>query len=273
MQDPVEDLSQEAYDEAVATTERFAALGVPTINPVDRLVNASKSEGARRIRSAGLKTPETLPIEDPSAFRRDLLGLEPPLIVREDRGHGGKRALQDLEVVRIDTLAEAQRLDLTAYRRPVAAEWIDTLDPTDGLYHKYRYIAAGDLGGPYHIQSKDHWYVKGARTAWSEDLLARELEFLSRPDPHHEAFQAARRALELDFVCFDYSYMPDGEVVVWEANPLPYIQFLPGYRPHRSPAVARTFASMVHLYYTKAGLDVPDEVLPHLAYEHSGDLA
>ena len=51
---------------------------------------------------------------------------------------------------------------------------------------------------------------------------------------------------------------------------MPLIQFLPNHRPHRSPAVARTFASMVHLYYTTAGLALPDRLDPFLAFEADG---
>ena len=77
----------------------------------------------------------------------------------------------------------------------------------------------------------------------------------------------ATGALGLDIVAFDYSYTPSGELVVWEANPLPFIQFLKRNHRYRARSVERTFAAMAHLYYTRAGLAVPDDVLALLAFE------
>ena len=132
MQDPVEAWSPRAYRQAVALAGDLAAHGIPTINPVDRLTNATKSNGSRLLASAGIRTPRTLPIEDAAEFRETLLGLDPPLVVREDRGHAGADAIATGEVVRCDTAAEARALDLRRFAHPIAMEFVETRDPATG---------------------------------------------------------------------------------------------------------------------------------------------
>jgi hypothetical protein len=260
LQDPVEQWSMRAYRQAARLTATLGRRGVPTVNPVDRLGRAAKSTGARLVASAGVRTPRSVLIEDPAEFRRTLLGLELPLLVREDWGHAGPDALAAGEIVRCDTAADVRALDLARFARPVAIEFVETRDPRDGLYRKYRYVAAGDLGVPHHLQVKDHWFVKGEGQLYSEAIRDEDLAYLSAPDRNHEALQRARRALGLDLVAFDYSHDPEGGLVVWEANPYPFLHFLPGRRAYRAPAVERTLAAIVRLYHTRAGLPVPDDL-------------
>ncbi len=139
-------------------------------------------------------------------------------------------------------------------------EFLETRDPRDGFYRKYRYVAAGDTGVPLHLHVKDHWFVKGANQLYSEEIRNEDVAYISGPDPNHEALQRARRALKLDFVAFDYSYDRAGRLVVWEANPYPYFHFIGGRRAYRSPAVERAFAAILKLYHERSGLPVPGEV-------------
>jgi len=260
LQDPVQQWSAAVYEQARRLSADLGSRGVPTINPVDRLTNAAKSVGARLIGEAGIRTPRTVPIENAGRFRATLLGLELPLLVREDWGHSADNAIETGQVVRCDTPGDVEKVALGRFLRPVAMEFIDTRDPRDGFYRKYRYLAAGDTGVALHLHVKDHWFVKGASQLYSEEIRDEDLAYLSGPDPNHEALQRARRALKLDFVAFDYSYDRAGRLVVWEANPYPYFHFIGGRRAYRTPAVERAFAAMLELYHTRAGLPVPGEV-------------
>lgn len=269
LQDPVQQWSRAAYAQASRLTERLDDQGVPTINRVDRLTNASKSNGARLVAGVGIRTPRTVRIDDAGRFRSTLLGLEPPLLVREDWGHSSARAIEAGRVVRCDTRRDVLGLNLESFARPVAMEFIETRTPSDGLYRKYRYVAAGDIGVTHHLQVKGHWFVKGGDQLYSEAIREEDLAYLSGPDPNHAILQRARRALELDFVAFDYSYDSAGRLVVWEANPFPFLHVLGGRRAYRTPALERTFAAILQLYHTRAGLPVPDEVRELLS--HHGD--
>ena len=108
--------------------------------------------------------------------------------------------------------------------------------------------------------------MKGRDQAFSDAIRAEDEAFLSRPDPNHDVLRQARRALGLDVVAFDYSYDREGRMVLWEANPYALLHYIPGRRAYRSPAVDRTIAAIVHLYYTRAGLPVPGEIERHLGF-------
>lgn len=269
LQDPVQQWSSTVYEEARRLAAELDGHGIPTINPVDRLTNAGKSTGARLIGEAGIRTPRTVPIDDARRFRDTFLGLELPLIVREDWGHSDERAIETGQVVRCDTPDAIEKLDLERFLRPVAMEFIETRDPRDGYYRKYRYVAAGDTGVAVHMHVKDHWFVKGANQLYSEEIRDEDLAYLSAPDPNHAVLQKARRALRLDFVAFDYSYDRAGRLVVWEANPYPYFHFIGGRRAYRTPAIERAFAAILELYHARAGLPVPEEVERLLAWRPS----
>ncbi len=256
LQDPVQAWSRRAYARALTLGKACDSHGIPIVNRVDKLPNAAKSEAARRLHEAGLRTPRMARIEDAAAFRETLLDIPLPLFVREDWGHGGP-------VFRVDRPRDAEKIPLHLLARPVAIEIVDVRSP-DGLYRKYRYLVAGDAGIPQQLHVSTSWITRGSRNPFSEGLRDEEVAHIEGPNPHHDAFQQARKALELDFVAFDYGIEPSGSIVVWEANPFPYIQVPRGRRSHRAPAVERAFAGMTRLYLERADLAVPsriDEVL------------
>lgn len=253
LQDPVQAWSPRAYAQANRLAAECDARAVSIINRVDQLANAGKVEGAKRIASVGIRTAKMVRITDPSFFRETACGLEFPLFVRDDWRHGGP-------IHRADSLLEVKRMPLRQFRRPVATEIIDVRDPRDGLYRKYRYVAAGERGFPVSMHPCRSWYAKGSHTVFNELLRDEELAFITQPDPNHERLQAARRALGLDFIAFDYSYDRAGKLVVWEANPYPHLRFGSIHRQYRWPAVARVLAAMTWLYLSRAGLAVPSEL-------------
>lgn len=251
LQDPVQQWSEPAYRQACALARQCQQYGIPTINPVDRLTHASKLEGTKRIARAGFRTPRMVAIANPDAFKRDAGGLTFPLFIREDWGHGNT-------ILRVKDKSDLPYLSLEGMKRPIAVEIVDVRG-ADGLYRKYRYCAAGDRGVSHHLIVTPHWVTRGQDRIFNEATQAEELAYISAPDPHHDRFQAARRALELDFVAFDYGYDRDGNVVVWEANPYPYIHFsgADGRGQYRQAAIHRTLAAMLALYLERAGLPVP----------------
>lgn len=259
LQDPVQAWSQGTYNVAEALADHCQARAIPVVNRARHLVNAGKAEAARRIAASGLRTPRMALIDDMAAFRRDVAGLAFPFFVREDWGHGG-------DMLRVDTPAQARDLPLERFRRPVAIELVDVRDPRDGLFRKYRYFAVGEQGVAQHLQVSRTWITRGTARVFDDATRVQELDYVGRQDPHHARFQAARRALELDMVAFDYGYRADGEVVVWEVNPFPRIAFGQTTSKYRNVAIHRSIAAMLACYHARAGFAVPERLLPLLRY-------
>ena len=248
--DPVQRWSERAYRQALDLTDRCRQQGVPIVNDVQKLLNATKCLGSKLIGETGIRTPVTKRIEDVANFRRDLAGMEFPILLREDYGHCRP-------LYRAETMEELSRVPLEELATPLVAEFID-VQSEDRLYRKYRYFAVGDIGIPHHLQVKDHWITKGSGQVVNDSTCAEEVDYLSRQDRHHEQFQRARAALGIDMLAFDYGYTPAGEMVVWEANPYPLIHY-PGSpdRQYRSRAVDRTIAAIIKYYHQRAGLEYP----------------
>lgn len=252
LQDPVQHWSRPAYRQACRLAEACDAHRIPIINRVDRLVNASKSNGARLIARAGIRTPRILPVRDTEQFRETLSGLRLPVLIREDWGHGGP-------ILRADTMQDIHNLPLERFSRPIAVEFIDTRG-SDGLYRKYRYVAAGNTGVTQSMHVQRDWLVRGRKCVFNAGLKEEELAYISSTDANHARLQEARRALGLDFVAFDYSYDRQGGLIVWEANPYPYLHFPKGTRGYRIVSLERVLAAIIRLYLSRSGLPVHDGV-------------
>jgi hypothetical protein len=93
------------------------------------------------------------------------------------------------------------------------------------------------------------------------------LQYISRPEPNHATLQQARKALGLELAAFDYGYTPDGRMIVWEANPFPHFLFARKRLQYKNPAMHRTMLAILHLYFTSAGLPVPEEIAEGLALD------
>jgi hypothetical protein len=250
LQDPVESWSRRAYAQASRLAAACDRRRIPVVNRVERLSNATKFEAAKRLALAGIRTPMVRVIHDPQEFRETRAGLALPLFVREDAGHGGR-------MLRADTEEELHALPLVGFRRPIAVEFIDVASSEDGLYRKFRYVVAGRVGVPHHMQTTEGWITRGNIRFHSPATRAQEESYIGRPDPRHEMFQRARAALGLDFVAFDYGFDRRGEPVIWEANPYPYFHIPRNRLSYLAPAMHRTLAAVVHLYLERAGLAVP----------------
>jgi hypothetical protein len=255
LQDPVQAWSHSTYQVANALAAECDRHGVPVVNRVDRLVNAAKSTGAELIATSGLRTARMARIDDVEKFRETRLGIPLPLFVREDWGHWGR-------MVRADTEPEVRDLPLGGFVRPVAVELIDVRTRDDGLFRKYRYVVAGDVGVPQTLHVSRDWCVRGdiSQAVFDDDIRQEEVDYTNRPEPHHAQFVAACQALQLDFVAFDYSVDAGGQPVVWEANPHPVFHFSGGRRRYRGIPTSRALAAKTCLYLSRAAMPVPSDL-------------
>lgn len=238
--------------------------GLGVINDLSQLRNTSKSLGAQLMRAPGLRTPQHVSITDPTSFRNDYAGLEFPLLIRDDRGHGQAAIL-------VKTPDDLAAVDFSQFNSPIAVEFIDTRSEDDGLFRKYRYVAAGEIGVPRHLIANDSWEVRPQRRLMNAKLRDEELEYVNAPDPNHAVLQTARRALGLDVVGFDYSYDRQGRIVVWEANPFLNLNYpAQAKASHINLSVRRSFAVVAWLYCVRAGISVPDGIASMLDHAVSG---
>ena len=147
----------------------------------------------------------------------EALGLELPLLVRPIGSHGGR----GLTLVR--TRAELEALDPAGGL--YATAFCDFRTPSDGLYRKYRTIFVDRRPYPYHLAISGDWLVH-YETSGSRDHEARleeELRFLQDPEASlgpvaFAAIAEVGRRLDLDYAGVDFSVLPDGRAVVFEAN-------------------------------------------------------
>ena len=95
----------------------------------------------------------------------------------------------------------------------------------DGYYRKYRMIFVDRVAYPYHLAIGPHWMVHYWTAGMDLDPVRRaeEARFLADPAAAigaagFEAIGEIGRRLDLDYAGIDFSILPDGRVLVFEAN-------------------------------------------------------
>jgi hypothetical protein len=94
----------------------------------------------------------------------------------------------------------------------------------DGCYRKYRLIFVDREVYPYHLAIAGDWLVHYWRADMSEGMKTEEELFLADFNNafHGQAAEAVAevaRRIDLDYAGMDCSILPDGRVLVFEANP------------------------------------------------------
>jgi tetratricopeptide (TPR) repeat protein len=95
----------------------------------------------------------------------------------------------------------------------------------DGAWRKYRMIFVNRRPYPYHLAISDNWLVHHGTAEMTKrpERLAEELRFLETPEAAigakaMAAVTAIGQRLDLDYCGVDFSVLPDGTVLVFEAN-------------------------------------------------------
>jgi hypothetical protein len=251
------------YARALALEAECRSRGIPVINSIAQTPNCIRSVAAARLAAEGIRTPQVTPIFNPQQFRSDLCGLNLPLIVRDDCGHGK-------EIVLVEQPSDFEKIPFDRMRRPIAVEWFD-VSAADGLFRKCRFVVAGAVGVRRHLIVSRHWEVRSARRVASTATRQEELDYLQTPPHERELFDRARRCLDLQWAAFDYSFDSQGEPIIWETNPYPVLSFPPEpeFR-YTHPYVERSLAAMTHMYLTAAGLSVPEEIIARMNLHTTG---
>ena len=212
---------------ALKAAIRFAGrCRAPILNPPDRIAVTRRDLLPDLLGGIeGLMIPKVIrlaePIDPSDSWRAACAsGLAAPLIGRAAGRHGGDKTTlsPDEAELRQDwpLLGEREATYLT--------EFHDYRSP-DGHCRKYRVIFVDRRPFPYHLAISQHWLIH----YFSADMLAHawkreeELHFLSDmgsalgPLAMSVLHEVGRR-MDLDFCGIDFTLLPDGRILLFEAN-------------------------------------------------------
>jgi tetratricopeptide (TPR) repeat protein len=132
----------------------------------------------------------------------------------------------------------------------------------DGCYRKYRMIFIDRKPYPYHMAISSHWMVhyQSADMEGTPWKLEEELRFLQDPETvlgaaGMQAIQAIGRRLDLDYAGIDFSLLPDGRILVFEANTsmLVHPEIVPSALDYKNVYIQRIFDAFEALLQRTAG--------------------
>lgn len=187
-----------------------------------------------------------------------------PLLIRPVHTQGG------IGLVRAMTSG-----DLAQYRArqsgPVyASRFVDSRS-ADSWFRKYRVIFIDRKPYPYHLAISQNWMVH-YYTAEMESFswkLAEERAFLEHPEAAlglagMQAIRSIGARMDLDYAGIDFSIMPDGRILVFEANPtmLVHPEKIPGVLEHKNSYVRQILEAFENLLERSISQPLPVQRLP-----------
>ncbi|HEY1753172.1 MAG TPA: tetratricopeptide repeat protein [Caulobacteraceae bacterium] len=198
----------------------------------------------------GLQIPRTVRVEAAEvvaaggvreAARR--AGVAEPFLVRPIGSHGGK----GLALVGADAPDEP----LVRAGAYYLTEFTD-FRGRDGLFRKHRMIFVDRRPLPYHLAVSPKWMVhyESAGMDRHPERLAEEMRFLADPAAAlgadaYAAVAAIGAAMDLDYAGVDFSLLPDGRVLLFEANAtmLVHPEAPEGPFAHKNTSIERIFTA------------------------------
>ena len=205
----------------------------PVVNPPEGVMRSTRDQVAKLLDGLpGLIAPKVIRVRNAKpelvAGAIERANMRFPLIVRLAGTHTG------VIVGRFDGIDEV-RAAITQPGEHVITEFVD-FRSEDGLYRKYRVFFIGKKIIFRHMLVSDVWNVHaGDRMrfmAGRPELLAEEQAIFDRegafPASLIETLEAVRSRMPLDFFGMDFGIMPDGKLVLFEANAtMNFFPFLP----------------------------------------------
>lgn len=212
----------DVMDRVVEPMARFmATCGKPWINTAQAVARTARHRVPDLLGGLGhVVVPRTDRVE--FAALRDTLNALPqdrfPILVRPVSSHGGDH-LEKLE----------SKADVAGFE-PWPSPYYYLTDyvnyaSADGGFRKYRVLFVDRQPFAYHMAIASHWIVHHDTAGMQHEAWKRREEeaFLADPrrvlgDTAMAAIEAIGRALDLDYGGVDFSILPDGRVLVFEAN-------------------------------------------------------
>lgn len=205
------------------------------VNRPEAVLRSTRDQVAKRLADIpGLLVPKVIRLRkaDPAKLgdKLDRAGMQFPLILREPGTHLGTSQ------ARFDDL-DAMALAMAPGTEYIATQFVDYRS-ADGLYRKCRVWFIGPHSIFRHQFASDHWNVHnkdGIRfMADRPDLLAEEAALFAIPEGAFppevgQVLAAVRERIDLDYFGIDFGIMPDGRVILFEANAtMNFFSALPG---------------------------------------------
>ena len=234
-----EDAPDPSRYDLVFNTIGDADLAEPSLEAVQRFLNGcakpvlNRPEPVMRTRRdrvpallgglADVVVPHTVRVSAKDIERLGLKGLAEangfngPLLVRPAGLHGGQG------LVRAET-SDALDGPPPGSGDHYLIQYIDYRS-ADGLYRKYRMLFVGGEPFTYHQAISQHWLVHHDTAGMGDHPERRDEEARFLEDPcaiigrrAYEGIGRIGKALDLDYCGVDFSVLPDGRVLVFEAN-------------------------------------------------------
>ncbi|MBV8637796.1 MAG: hypothetical protein JO322_06895 [Candidatus Eremiobacteraeota bacterium] len=202
-------------ERAVANASKIAALSARTINAPQILDRSSRAHLAATL--AGIEGVAVATVQAVDA--KDLANIELPAIIRPIDSHAG----HGLAHVRTKTELELHVQGFPS-RRYAVSSFVDYRSP-DGYYRKYRIIVVDGMAFPYHLAVSPRWIVHYQSSPMEEHEWMRleEERFLADPASVFPQWvsiaQLIARRTKLEYVGLDVARLPDGTMLVFEADP------------------------------------------------------
>lgn len=163
----------------------------------------------------GVVVPPVVSLGPDLLERMAAAGIRVPVLIRPTGTHGGEG---------VRRIEDAVELSSVTQQTGTVTQFVD-FRSSDAWHRKYRMVFVDGAMFPYHLAISRHWLVHHwtAGMESDPDRRAEEARFLA--DPHAALGTAAMTSLEqigarlgLDYGGVDFSLLPDGRVLVFEAN-------------------------------------------------------
>jgi tetratricopeptide (TPR) repeat protein len=243
---------------AAGSVERFLAVcKKPVLNHPSRVLHTARHLLPELLSGIGnLAIPPVWRVDTARAGWHDDRDFTFPLLVRPLGSQGGEG------VVLADNRAalaavrpkHSNHVYLTVYQDYRSA---------DGYFRKYRVIFVDRKPYPYHLAISQRWMVHYMTAEMSEHRwkLDEELRFLEDPEGSLGAqcwatLEAIGARMDLDYAGIDFSILPDGRLLIFEANPTMLVHLEsgdPNLLP-KNPYVQRIFDAFSHHVARIAGV-------------------
>jgi len=241
------------------------------INRPEAVLQSSRDQIAKRLAGTpGLIVPKTLRlrVNKPASVAQavECAGLQFPVILRQAGTHTGHIVglFDDLDSLRAGCGGEGDH---------IVTEFID-FRSDDGLYRKYRNFFIGPHIILRHMLVSDRWNVhandrRRFLSEWPE-LLEEERQLFETPqgafpDQVLQCQRAIRERMALDFFGMDYGIVPDGRVVLFEANAT--MNFFPFIPDPRLEHVTRCYRPAQEAFWELLGVPRTSSAQPEPASE------
>ncbi len=212
---------------AIKLAEMFERDNIPILNHPKNVLQSSRDRAPDLYRDIdGLVVPPVKLLESPR-FKTIMEHLEAgsisfPFIIRTTIDHNGRN------MVLVSKESDLEELDVLPFdgRDYVIVNYVDYRD-SEGYFTKYRVFKIGNNIVPRQLIVSDQWKIHGEEmdNAINQQPEVKEKRDVFRSDPalflgaeRMTVLQAIFQRLGLDYVGVDFALLPDGRVLLFEAN-------------------------------------------------------